>query len=141
MLNTIGIFEQVAFPEFGIRAAIAKIDTGAYTGALHCSMIRERNDQAGKILVFKPLGSQQNVECEDFIIRYVKSSNGRGQKRYFINTQIDIGGTIYPIILSLTDRSGMRWPVLIGRRFLRRNHFMIDAKKKGHTFQRKMGIT
>ncbi len=139
MPTTIGIFERVAFPEFGIRAAIAKIDTGAYTGALHCSIITERNDDEGKVLVFKPLESDQLVQRENFVIRYVKSSNGAYQKRYFIDTQIDISGVTYPIILSLTDRSGMRWPVLIGRRFLRRNHFLVDVKKKGPAFRKKIG--
>ncbi len=140
MAATIGIFERVAFPEFGIRAAIAKIDTGAYTGALHCSEISERNEDEGKILVFKPLESEQLIECENFVIRYVKSSNGQRQKRYFIDTVIGLNGTNYPIILSLTDRSGMRWPVLIGRRFLRRNHFLVDMKKSSPAAIRKTSM-
>jgi hypothetical protein len=44
-----------------------------------------------------------------------------------ITTDIEVEGQKYPIILSLADRSAMKWPVLIGRRFLRKNHFLVDV--------------
>ena len=39
--------------------------------------------------------------------------------------QTYVPGQTYPITLSLADRSEMKWPVLIGRRFLRQNHFVL----------------
>lgn len=122
----VGTFEEVDFPEFATLRVRAKIDTGAYTGALHCSKIGERDIEGGKTLVFIPLGTAKVIEKDEFIIKYVRSSNGKRQKRYFISTRIIVRGTSYEITLSLANRSEMKWPVLIGRRFLRQHHFMVD---------------
>lgn len=124
--QVIGAFEQVVFSEFSASHVTAKIDTGAYTGALHCSKIGERSVEGGKTLVFVPLGSTKVIEKDDFIIKYVRSSNGKRQKRYFISTKIIIRNKPYEIVLSLADRTEMKWPVLIGRRFLRKHKFLVD---------------
>jgi hypothetical protein len=124
--NIIGAFETVAFPEFATSHVTAKIDTGAYTGALHCSSIVERDVEGGKVLAFEPLGSQKIVQKDDFVVKYVRSSNGKRQKRYFIATHIIINEKKYDITLSLANRSEMKWPVLIGRRFLQKNNFLVD---------------
>lgn len=124
--NIIGTFEQVIFPEFTPNFVTAKIDTGAYTGALHCSKIGERDLEGGKMLVFIPLGSTKIIEKDDFIIKYVRSSNGKRQKRYFIATRIIVQDKSYEITLSLANRTEMKWPVLIGRRFLKKHHFLVD---------------
>jgi hypothetical protein len=127
--NIIGTFELVTFPEFGTSRVTAKIDTGAYTGALHCSKIGERDIEGGKTLVFIPLGSTKVIEKDEFIIKYVRSSNGKRQKRYFISTQIIVQKKTYEITLSLADRSEMKRPVLIGRRFLKQHHFLVDPTR------------
>lgn len=122
----IGAFETVSFPEFEEENAIAKIDTGAYSGALHCTSIKELDLEGGKALRFLPLGSEMVVEKDDFLIKYVKSSNGKREKRYFVSTEIIVQGKSYDILLSLTNRNDMKWQVLIGRRFLRRHNFIVD---------------
>lgn len=129
----IGSFEQVAFPDFSIDDMTAKIDTGAYTGALHCTKIQETKDEKGRVLTFSPFDHPEiTVTTTDFALRHVRSSNGNRQKRYFIQTHIAIRGETYPIALSLADRSEMKWPVLVGRRFLRRNHFLVDVRQVGN---------
>lgn len=134
--NVIGTFAEVVFPEFLADRVTAKIDTGAYTGALHCSKIGERDVEGGKTLVFIPLGSTQVMEKDEFIIKYVRSSNGKRQKRYFISTKIIVQKKTYEITLSLANRSEMKWPVLIGRRFLKQNHFLVDpALPSGYSGQ------
>ena len=125
----IGAFEAVEFPEFSSGPVTAKIDTGAYTGALHCSKIGEREIEGGKALVFIPLGTKTVFQKDDFIVKYVRSSNGKRQKRYFISTHIVINEQSYEITLSLANRSEMKWPVLIGRRFLKQNHFLVDPTR------------
>lgn len=127
--HIIGAFENVIFPEFSEIPVTAKIDTGAYTGALHCNMIEERASADGKLLVFRPLDSDMEVIRDEFVIKYVRSSNGKREKRYFITTKIVINGVRRPISISLTDRSDMKWPVLIGRRFLRQYKFLVDPSK------------
>lgn len=126
----IGSFEPVSFPDFEIGELTAKIDTGAYSGALHCTKIREETTADGKVLHFSPFDHPEITKTvTEFAVRHVRSSIGEAQKRFFINTHIRIQGKVYPIVLSLADRSEMKWPVLIGRRFLRQQHFLVDAQK------------
>lgn len=122
----IGTFALVDFPEFGAHNISAKIDTGAYTGALHCSSIEEREVAGGTVLSFVPYGSVNIIQKDDFIVKHVRSSNGKRETRYFITTPIVVQNKQYEIMLSLANRSEMKWPVLIGRRFLKRNKFLID---------------
>jgi hypothetical protein len=106
----------------------AKIDTGAYTGALHCTKIEEVEGPEGKILHFSPFDKpKKRFSTDSFVVSHVKSSNGKTENRYFITTDIAIDGQTYPILLSLANRSEMKWPVLIGRRFLRTHNFVVDA--------------
>ena len=128
----IGAFEEVSFPDFAaIGTVMAKIDTGAYTGALHCTKIREEKTAAGgSVLHFSPFDHPEvEMTVDDFLVRHVRSSNCDSASRYFIKTKITVQGLTYPILLSLADRSEMKWPVLIGRRFLRANHFLVDVNK------------
>lgn len=130
LTKVIGVFERVSFPGFALKDIKAKIDTGAYTGALHCTQIEEVETPDGKVLHFSPFDKPKlRITAPEFVVSHVKSSNGKKENRYFIKTDIAIDGQTYPITLSLADRSEMKWPVLIGRRFLRRNHFMVDATK------------
>lgn len=130
--KTLASFEPVIFPDFvKIGKIMAKIDTGADSGALHCTKIREQETPEGKVLSFSPFDHPETtVSATDFLVRHVRSSNGERQRRYFINTVIMIQGETYPIVLSLANRSEMKWPVLIGRRFLRSNNFLVDVSKK-----------
>jgi hypothetical protein len=121
----------VDFPDFRLKNVIAKIDTGAYTGALHAENIAEIEKDGRKILHFEPCTghSQESdpVEVEDYRIAKITSSTGHRQVRYVIITSIVINNKTYNIELSLTDRSTMRIPVLIGRKFLR-GKFVIDVE-------------
>lgn len=131
----LGAFENVSFPRFNIGEVTAKIDTGAFTGALHCTKIEIVEAENNKILQFSPFDHPEiTIQADDFIVRYVKSSNGLAQKRYFITTDIMIRDSTYPVVLSLADRSEMKWPVLIGRKFLRSNNFLVDVTQ-GSTYR------
>lgn len=126
----VGVFEKVGFPEFGMDNIAAKIDTGAYSGALHCSEIRLELVDGKYILQFSPFDNPKIVKSMDeFSIRIVKSSNGSSEQRCFVRTIIRIHNQDFPVTLSLTDRSDMKWPVLVGRRFLRKHNIMVDPNK------------
>jgi hypothetical protein len=128
---TLGAFESVGFPEFNMSGVKAKIDTGAFTGALHCTKIAEEDNGKEKVLRFSPFDRPElEITKEEFVVRHVRSSNGKREKRYFISTEITIAGQTYPISLSLANRSEMKVPVLIGRRFLRKNQFLVDVTKR-----------
>ncbi len=128
---TIGSFEVVDLPVLGLHSVIAKVDTGAYSGAVHCTDIKVvRQRTTGKpLLRFTPLGRPKlATETDDFVKIYVRSSTGHRTRRYIIATTLVLQGTSYPIRIGLSDRSDMRRPVLIGRRFLRENNILVDVR-------------
>lgn len=59
-------------------------------------------------------------------IRHVKSSNGTIQERIFIKTTLKLFNQQYETELSLTDRASMKYPMLIGRKFLE-ERFIVDV--------------
>lgn len=133
MIDTkiVGSFELVDFPELDVKAAIAKIDTGAYSGTLHATGIREiENGSGSKVLEFYPLGKLENrAVSNSYKSKQIRSSNGHLETRFVVNTKIILQGQEYPITISLADRSAMMKAVLIGRQFLRRQRFVVDVRR------------
>lgn len=127
----VGGFAMVSFPEFGIGDTIAKIDTGAYSGALHATGMQEvATPNGAKVLEFHPLGDPERTAiATEYRTKQIKSSNGQLETRYVVKTKLNIDGTDYPITISLSDRSAMMKHVLIGRQFLRRHKFVVDVRQ------------
>jgi hypothetical protein len=125
---TIGRREIVDFPDLGLYGITAKIDTGAYTTALHCHDIREENG----ILYFKlldpthPEYNNQEQKFATYSQKEIKNSFGEIEKRFIIKTSVKVGRRRIKSIVSLTDRANMRYPVLIGRKLLK-NRFVVDV--------------
>lgn len=59
-------------------------------------------------------------------VRHVKSSNGTIQERIFIKTTLELYGKAFETELSLTDRASMKYPMLIGRKYLE-GRFLVDV--------------
>lgn len=133
-LKLIGRREYVDFPGLGLHRLEAKIDTGAYTSALHCHDIEVRNIGGTPTLCFflldplHPEYDQQKHCFTEFTKKTIKSSVGEAEERYIIKTLIRLGGKLIRTSISLTDRGGMRYPVLIGRKMIK-NKFIIDVKQ------------
>ena len=113
-------------PDLAITAIRAKVDTGARSSALHTRFI-EPFEQDGVSMVRFALRPHKgwpdhNVECQAVVCdqREVKSSSGERETRYFIRTPVQIGNRIWKVELSLTDRSTMKYRMLLGRQALRR---------------------
>jgi hypothetical protein len=131
--KVIGRIEKVDFPEWNIVGIDAKIDTGAYTSSLHCHDI-ELNKSKKKVSFYLFDPSHPEFEESKFQtnvndIRVIRSSNGLAEERIIISTTIKLLDKSCKIELSLADRTEMRYPVLIGRKFLR-NKFIVDVSKK-----------
>lgn len=128
-LHVLGSFENVAFPEFGVDEALAKVDTGAYTGALYSPAAHVIQNSDGKdILKFSLFHEPEKFyETDTFETIRIRSSNGQTEDRYVIKTNILIDGKEYATCISLTDRSKMRCPVLLGRKFIRENNMIVDV--------------
>lgn len=132
MKKALGIFENVSFPDLGVEGILAKVDTGAFSGALNCTDIKvfRRGVDRRRILKFTPLGDKKlATETEDFEETYIRSSTGHRIKRYIITTTILINGKKYKLKIGLSNRQLMKRDVLIGRRFLRENNLLVDVRR------------
>lgn len=128
----VGCLEAVTFQDLGIKDELAKIDTGAFSGAVHCTNIRivRRGLIRKRYLQFTPLGDPKlATETDTFVKTYVRSATGHRVRRYLIDTTVDIQGKSYPVQIGLSDRSDMKRTVLIGRRFLREHNMLVDVRK------------
>lgn len=134
LLPHIGWREWVSLPEFRIDAVKAKIDTGARTSAIHAWRIArfERKGEPWVRFEIHPLqrDNKFSVPCEAPVkrVKTVRSSNGAEQARYFIVTNIGIGGLSWPIELSLTNRDQMGFRMLLGRTALRKKLIVDPAR-------------
>jgi hypothetical protein len=130
----IGRRETVDFPDLGLTSIIAKIDTGAYTTALHCHDIHVREENGQRLLCFKPLDpghpafTGKEMCFAEFSEKQIKNSFGEVEHRYIIKTRVRIARKLIKSVISLTDRGNMRYAVLIGRKLLK-NRFMVDVSE------------
>jgi hypothetical protein len=117
----------------GLIEIDAKVDTGAYTSSIHCHDIYE--DVDNKILYFKLLDpshpdyNKKELKFENYTKTVVKSSTGIPELRYKIKLSIQIGGMVYKTTFTLANRGAMKYPVLLGRVFLK-NKFIVDVSEK-----------
>jgi hypothetical protein len=124
MKKKVGRSENISFPELKIEDIKAKVDTGAYGVALHVDDIRHE-----KGILYFTIDSDE-FSYDKFKMISVKNSFGEVQKRFSILTKIIIGDSIYKFYVSLTNRKNMKYPVLIGRRFLYKFNYLVDVTKK-----------
>ncbi|NEW79089.1 MAG: peptidase [Gelidibacter sp.] len=132
----LGRTDVVDFPKLELFNIDIKVDSGAYTSSFHCHSIEEEN----KVLKCQFLDPKHEKYHEkyftftEFTQKKVKSSNGIIENRYLIKTEILIFNEIHAIELSLTERGSMKFPVLLGRKFLTKR-FVVDAAKKNLSFK------
>ena len=121
-LALIGWREWVAFPEWGLDAVKAKIDTGARTSALHAEDVEtfERDERRWARFVVHPWqrndGDAQVVEAVLVDQRHVTSSSGATSLRPVVRAVIDVAGSPHAIEITLTRRDEMGFRMLLGRK-------------------------
>jgi len=120
----IGANVLITLPQMGIVNIKSKVDTGARTSSLHCSEISI--DTTKKWVTFVPLNAIKSIKMPISKITRVKSSNASVEKRAFIKLETIINNCPYVAEFSLTNRRGMRYPVLLGRSLLK-NNFIVDV--------------
>lgn len=131
---TLGRKDKADFPEMSLIGIDIKIDTGAYTSAIHCHNITTTAIAGIETLSFTlldPTHTQydgKEYTTAKFTEKRIKSSFGISEKRFIIETEIELFDKIYPIELSLSERGEMKFPILIGRRFLM-GKFIVDSSK------------
>ena len=131
----IGRTDIVNFPDLNLYNVNVKIDTGAYTSAIHCAQIIEEDKVLKCIFHEKdhPNYNKKPLIFSNYSTTGVKSSNGFKENRYKIKSNIELFGKTYKINLTLSTRDDMRFPVLIGRQFLKRK-FLVDVDLENVSF-------
>jgi hypothetical protein len=128
----IGRADIIDFPNLKVYDIKAKIDTGAYTSSIHCSNIQLFEEDGKKFISFSiPARKKGQFLVEDyktsrFKQKKIKSSIGHAQLRYVIKTRVIIFNEVLSIEFSLSDRSKMKYPILLGRKLLA-NRFIVDV--------------
>ncbi|MCM4159089.1 peptidase [Antarcticibacterium flavum] len=127
--QVIGRVDKADFPLLKLEDIAIKIDTGAYTSSIHCDNIVEREDALHCTFLDEehPLYNGKEFIFKNYDIVFVRSSNGIIQKRFQVQSTIKIFDKVFKISLSLSARQEMRYPVLIGRKFLTKK-FIVDTE-------------
>lgn len=137
----IGRSDKATFPEFSLKSINVKIDSGAYTSAIHCCKISLSKKSELKVVFLDetdPNYTGKVYNFKEFDKKVVRSSNGISEERFIIKTKIRLNKKVYDINLSLTFRGDMRFPVLLGRKFLNENNFLINPKLKDSLYKKSL---
>lgn len=124
----LGSLATVAIPDLGIDELVAKVDTGAFSGALHCTHIFVEKTDDEDVLHFTPLGnSTLATSTKEFRTVTVRSASGHKMNRYVIPVTIVIDGKKYSTQVGLWNREVMKREMLLGRRFLIEHNALVDV--------------
>ncbi len=131
----LGSEEWCSFPEIGIPAIKARVDSGAKTSALHAINIAPfvKDDINWVKFDINPIQNNLKtvIHCEALLIdkRIVKSSSGFREQRYVIQTNINIGNETWSIEMTLTNRDSMGFRMLLGREAMS-GRILVDPEQK-----------
>jgi hypothetical protein len=136
-LLLIGWKERIDFPAWGIKSVRAKIDTGARTTALNVCEHQLIEVGPGRFRVrFRPVLSRKKcevprdtIEAEVVKMVRVRNTSGTAELRPVVETEVKLGRVVKRIRVTLTDRSRMISPVILGRNALA-GDFVVDVEQK-----------
>jgi len=135
--DIIGRSDYFDFIELNLPRVPCKIDTGAYTNVMHCSESKVEGD----VLKFKiadhpnyNLPKDKWYQSTKFTTSNVRSSNGETENRYTVYTNFKVLDKTIETEFTLTDRSKMETPVLIGRIAL--TDFLVDVTLTNVNFKK-----
>jgi hypothetical protein len=136
----IGRKDRVTFPSFGLNDVPVKIDSGAYSSSMHCKSIELHLNGDVPVLevVFLdetyPGFTGDKHTFTQFTTKMVKSSNGMSQERFFVKGTVRLFGEAEETVFSLTERTGLKNPILLGRKLLNKR-FLIDTSLTNCSFK------
>ena len=131
----VGSLEECGLPGLNIDAVDMRVDTGAQTSSIHVDNIEEFEKENELWVRFDIHPDIHNVdtivqrEAKVKAQRNIKRSNETRQKRYVIDTKIQLGDATWAIELTLTDRSAMSYLMLLGRQAME-GRLIVDPEKE-----------
>lgn len=139
--QVIGMTDLVDFPDLELFNVRAKVDTGAFTSALHCKDVRLIWSGFQRKLSFWLIGETgepaRQFYSDKFSQRMIRNSFGVVELRYVIKTRIVLFERTIRAEFTLADREQLKNPVLLGRKLLR-NRFIVDVSQKNLSYQAKV---
>jgi glutathione synthase/RimK-type ligase-like ATP-grasp enzyme len=129
-VEIIGSVELISFADFDINGVPARVDTGAIYSSVWASDISLRKGVL-RFKLFAPgnaLYTGEVIKTTNFRTASVKNSFGQSEFRYKVRLLTVIGDRKVRAWFTLANRSGMTYPVLLGRNILR-NKFVVDVSK------------
>lgn len=136
-LPVLGWKEHVWLPEWDLYLR-GKLDTGARSSALHVSSLEElppeedpvTGERVARVRFDVVLGTKARPEhhpVEAVVVghKIVKDTGARAENRPLVRTRIVCGPLDVTANVTLTDRSGMNFRMLLGRLTLER-HCLVD---------------
>jgi hypothetical protein len=131
-MKLLGRAERVDIPAFGLLDVPAKVDTGAYSSSIDFSFATEVSVGEGTVLEFvllhpeTPGYSGAKLRTSDFETTEVTNAHGT-QRRYVIFPEISLHGETRRCRLTLADRSRLRYPILLGRKFIGEADYLVNV--------------
>lgn len=125
-LPVLGWKERAALPAWGIRRLRAKLDTGARSSALHVTgleQIDEVTDASGTrallrftiVLGREPNALRRTVTAPALDWRTVRDTGANAELRPVVRTRVVCGPIDREVDVTLTDRTGMNFRIILGR--------------------------
>lgn len=126
--GVIGTTEFAVFPENSDMPVPVKVDTGADGSSVWATEVNEQDGELSFVL-FGPSSACYTGKVfttRSFRLAKIKNSFGDDEFRYRVKLALVIAGKQYRASFTLANRANNRFPVLIGKRFLR-NRFLVDV--------------
>lgn len=122
---TLGTVEDVILLPWGVKLP-ARIDTGAAKSSLDAGELRIQDNIAEFRLPERYGGLQIRLPVVEW--RHLRTAGGL-KKRPVVELELCIGPKRLQTKLALDDRTGLKYPLLVGRNTLSRT-FMVNVKKR-----------
>jgi hypothetical protein len=121
----IGAVEDVILLPWGVKLP-ARIDTGAAKSSLDARELKVRDNGVEFRLPQKYGGAQLRLPIIEW--RHVRSTDAR-ERRPVVELEICLGSRRIRTQVNLTDRSMVKYPLILGRNFLQEK-FVVDVKRR-----------
>jgi hypothetical protein len=125
---TIGGVEDVILLPWGVKLP-ARIDTGAAKSSLDARELKVEEERVEFKLPRGYSGLQLRLPVVEW--RHVRTPEGL-ERRPVVELEICLGSRRFRTLVKLTDRSMVKYPLILGRNFLKDN-FVVDVKRRRTT--------
>ena len=132
----IGWKEYVGLPAWGIRRLKAKIDTGARTSALDVASYSLSEMEGGGLvaelrIIYGKRRAPRSRVVQVPVTRMVVvcNSGGMREQRPLIEVEVRLGPVVKRIGVTVTNRAGMLFRMILGRQALA-GDFIVDVSRK-----------